>query len=666
MSEDNPIKVFFSPENVTTLYKTIQIYLKKNHNTDIGREYLEQLINIMKLVVKPIKKIPKDVDQTKYLATLNKRTLAEAIPIFTDVASTSNLSRTLASKINENPSDAPAINTQGFGEISHLPPRPMSSAPEHRDQLSTPISQLRRGMAGLPPSASAPSSDPDVIEQVMQQAQLQDPRLYNSPDELFDIINQQRQESVAPSTPNFTDPQQEYPNNIDDLYAQAETMREQTDIITAPDIKQLPFQIKEDFKVRKAPTHYTAKPNNVVSRAIEKHSPHREHFDPSPNKTQIPMDTTMYSMSTSIEDLRNRQGSYTAGTVITQPDNAMDRNFDPEKYRDMVPRIDRSIKQPKDIYDYTNLVNPMNGFSDVAPQPEEMRLLIPETSRNLVNDSRLIPIIVSIDSLNKDETESDNKYRIDINDIKEVLAIELLDAQIPITEYVVNDSNNVLYFEEVNGTTLIAELTPGNYTPDELATEIANQLTATSSAYGNSVTYTATANTMTGKFTITSMAIGPLIFDLLFFGGTETYGATQPEFRKERPIYLPRSAGNVLGFLPTDLTGSFDYTSQNRWNLNGEPYIWLFIKEAETIESMDPHQRKAFAKIVLNEPLGSVKYYTHHIDGAYIKHYSPPIGKLAHFTVEFRKRNGDLYDFNGHSNSLTFRLISKDITRTPY
>ena len=47
-SEANPAKIFFSPENVTKLYKTIQIYLKQNHNVDIGREYLEQLIKVMK------------------------------------------------------------------------------------------------------------------------------------------------------------------------------------------------------------------------------------------------------------------------------------------------------------------------------------------------------------------------------------------------------------------------------------------------------------------------------------------------------------------------------------------------------------------------------------------------------------------------------------------
>ena len=162
------------------------------------------------------------------------------------------------------------------------------------------------------------------------------------------------------------------------------------------------------------------------------------------------------------------------------------------------------------------------------------------------------------------------------------------------------------------------------------------------------------------------MAIGPLIFDLLFFGGTETYGATQPEFRKERPTYLPRSAGTLLGYSPEDLSGALEYTSQNRWNLNGEPYIWLFIKEAEIVESRDPNQRRAFAKIVLDEPLGEIKYYSHHVDGAYVKHFSPPIGKLAHLTIEFRKRDGKLYDFNGHTNSLTLRIVSKDITRSPY
>lgn len=599
MSEqNNPVKLFFSPENVTKLYKTIQIYLKQNHNANIGREYLEQLINVMKLVIKPIKKVPKDVEPKKFIDTLNKRVLTEAIPIFSEVALSHNSPRA-------------------------MPPRPVATNTQmdviEGFEQSTPISQIRKGIdTHLPPSTE----------------NQQDPRLFNNPDELYDLINQQRlnQEAAKPPEPKFIEPEVQYPDNIDDLYAQAENQRQQTDVLPPPNtsqLQQLPFELKEDFKVLGTPTNYNAQAQGSEARHLSE-----SRF----GTTQIPMNS---AMSTPISEIRN--------------EGSRNSEFNPNQYKDM-------FDHPRD-----NLLNPINSFSEIAPQPQEMRVLIPETSRNLTNDSRIIPIIVGIDSNNKDETENDNSYRIDFDEIRDILVIELMDAQIPITEYIVNESNNVVYFEEVGGITLIAEIPPGNYTATDLAIEIESTMNAVSSvAPGNGVTYTVSADPISEKFTISSGAIGPLIFDLLFFGGTETYGATQPEYRKERAIYLPRSIGEVIGFKTEDNSGSLIYTSQNRWNLNGEPYIWLFLKEAEIVKSRDPHQRKAFAKIVLNNPLGTVKYYSHHIDGQYIKHFSPPIGKLAHFTIEFRKRNGDLYNFNGHTNSLTFRMISKDITQSPY
>ena len=52
----NPIDVFFSKGNVNALYGTVQTHLKSKYNKHIGREYLNEILEIMKMVVKPLPK----------------------------------------------------------------------------------------------------------------------------------------------------------------------------------------------------------------------------------------------------------------------------------------------------------------------------------------------------------------------------------------------------------------------------------------------------------------------------------------------------------------------------------------------------------------------------------------------------------------------------------
>ena len=108
------------------------------------------------------------------------------------------------------------------------------------------------------------------------------------------------------------------------------------------------------------------------------------------------------------------------------------------------------------------------------------------------------------------------------------------------------------------------------------------------------------------------------------------------------------------------------YTGQFTYNLKGEKYLLLYVKEAELIKTRDSNVKNAFAKIVLDGNLGDTKYYNRNVDNKFIKFFSPPIGRLAYLTIEFRKQNGELYDFNGQHNSLSFEIITKDITTPLY
>ena len=91
----------------------------------------------------------------------------------------------------------------------------------------------------------------------------------------------------------------------------------------------------------------------------------------------------------------------------------------------------------------------------------------------------------------------------------------------------------------------------------------------------------------------------------------------------------------------------------------------MYIEEADMIEANKSSVHKAFAKLTIDVPLGAVKFYDN-VDYKYIKHFSPPIGKLSHLTVRFQTYDGHLYNFNGHEHSFSLRIITKDITKAPY
>lgn len=81
---------------------------------------------------------------------------------------------------------------------------------------------------------------------------------------------------------------------------------------------------------------------------------------------------------------------------------------------------------------------------------------------------------------------SENKYTILLeNDIQNIISVELIAAIIPNSEYIINVNNNILCFEETDGTTLTATMTIGNYTLSEMATEIQLQLNSSGSSTYN-------------------------------------------------------------------------------------------------------------------------------------------------------------------------------------
>ena len=643
----NPVDIFFSKGNINALYSAVQTHLATKFNITIGRDYLREMLDIMKFVVKPIKRVPTNINIKEFVTTLNKQTLREAIPVFEKSIQ---------------------------GEHNKQPQQPQQ--PQQKVQNS--ISQFN-------PSYRAPPQ-PRVVSDVPQPSHQSGGQRQNEElDTLYAQIAQQRsplQGSQTPShidftkvgnTPQINDPK--FNTNIDQLYNKASNYRQQgrdvsIDPPTQSKLNQLPFQTTEHFQLSSPPIYQHNSGNSGNSGNSDKFPNHSMQFQPSqlsqPSQnnfqasTQVRMNIPDGSMSTSINDIRERDNNeeLSVDNIYSRQDSSQS-TFNPEQFANGTPRIDRNVSYPVQTHDYTKVMNSMNNFSTIPPQPQQMRVLIPKTSRNTTSaqKSNIIPVNISIDSRNKDPTQEHNNYRISIDEIKDVLSIELTDAQIPISEYTINTTNNIVYFEETDGITKIAEITPGNYNPTNLATEIETLMTTV----GASV-YTVAVDTLQNKFVFNSDGAGGTgIFNLLFDGGTETIG-----FEREKPIYIERSIGEVIGFDIEDQSGSLMYTSQMTYNLKGEKYILLYVKEADLIKTKDSNVKNAFAKIVLDKELGETKFYNRNIDNKFIKYFSPAIGRLAYITIEFRKQNGELYDFNGQHNSLSFELITKDITTSPY
>lgn len=296
--------------------------------------------------------------------------------------------------------------------------------------------------------------------------------------------------------------------------------------------------------------------------------------------------------------------------------------------------------------------------SNPPPQPSSMHTIIPKTSRNTVSESKRIPHIYIVDSRdrNYDRYPAAHDYRVDVvPEYREVTSVELISAEIPKTSYLVNESNNLMYFEEDAGVRLIASIPSGNYSIGTLLAAIDTEMAAVST---NGVTYTSTLNALTDKITITSDFT---LFNMLFYGGTQ-----KASNDTERSKYLANSIGPVLGYERIDLNGALAYEASNIYDLSGDNYLLMFIFDLENIERPEAPVDQAFAKITLDVAQGAVKYYNDEENNKNIKHFSPTMGKMNDLVIKFKNYNGDFYDFNGREHSMTFKIITRDVSQKQY
>ena len=469
MSKINPVDIFFSKGNINALYGAIQSHLTSKYNITIGRDYLSEMLDIMKIVVQPIKRVPKNINIKEFVTTLNKQTLREAIPVFEksiqgpgtqgfkneEQQQPQNIGKIQINPIYTNIPKQNPISQQVYSE--NLTPEKIQQFQQAQLQSRPPNMQGMSLPGGIPqPSFGGSPNDngqrqkkelDSLYEQIAQDRTFGNGGLNGQQPQDIDFTK-------FGNTPQLNDPK--FNTNIDQLYAQATNYRQKGgDVAIAPpnmsQLNQLPFQKTEGFQLSNPPIYQVS----------QIHSP---QFHTSQNNftanNRVPMNIPDGAMSTSIHDIREKENSKELSvdniySGTSSSGGTFEAAFNPEQFTTNIPRIDRNVTYPVQTHDYADAMNSMNSFNPIAPQPQQMRTLIPKTSRNTVtaDKSNIIPVNISIDSRNKDPTKGHNSYRIEIDEVRDVLSIELTDAQIPISEYSVNTTNNVIYFEETDGDT---------------------------------------------------------------------------------------------------------------------------------------------------------------------------------------------------------------------
>lgn len=279
---------------------------------------------------------------------------------------------------------------------------------------------------------------------------------------------------------------------------------------------------------------------------------------------------------------------------------------------------------------------------------------IPEWSRYQIYPSHRIPEMLSVDSRQRSDaypSPSQYKYFLNKGVYKNVVSVKLMEACIPKTDYVVNTSNNTIYFEETDGITQSTTIPVGNYAD---INAIMTAVVAAMNAIGGS-TYTFTVDTLTGKVTVTSNgAGGGGVFNFLFANGTMDTGAGL------MTMYKSNSIGQILGYPPTNLTGALSYSAPWVPDLTGDCFVLLFIEEFQKLDSSSSTMENAFAKIPMDTQFGENQEFSDGREFENIKYFSPPIGKLGQLNISFRRYDGSLYDFNGRNHSFLLEIVCVD------
>ena len=427
----------------------------------------------------------------------------------------------------------------------------------------------------------------------------------NTPDIVRNDINiiegNSRQNTIA----NFPGPK--IPVNNEEISKNFEKISKERDINSN---KRLPVEIPKFQMI-------TEEDNQDITKAFEEVQKNFEE------------DRKKYEASQKIE--KDNLGN---DIFLDKPINSEPSASNIDNSQDLIIRDESKIINSKD-FEKNELI---------IPQPKQYAKVLQDTYNTLTKDYY---IVIDSRDRNYDIYPNPNNYQVEFDNVlRAVTSIELISAEIPAVQYNINSNNNILHIDET-GTTLQAEIEIGQYDDiDDLRAAIQTALNTVSS------NYTVTVSTITRKFTITN---GSTNFELLFEGDSEVFVQGQT-----RTKYLENSIGPIIGFSRTDLSGAATYTGDNQYNLSGENYVLLYIKELENLESVSGNStiHDTFTKINLDSETSNVKFYRHMDEYISRVSFTPPMASIGQMIIKFYNYDGSLYDFSGRDHSLYFKITT--------
>lgn len=259
--------------------------------------------------------------------------------------------------------------------------------------------------------------------------------------------------------------------------------------------------------------------------------------------------------------------------------------------------------------------------------------LIDGINIGLTNPDNIAYEHLHIDSRNRTmETDTPSKYQVNLEfTCANVISVELIDGYFPKNNYTITKNNNFFIFQEFKHDEIYnieCEIPIGIYSISKLLRKISkimNELSIT----GND--YKCKLDEHTNKVTIS----GDHKFNLLF--------------------NIKSSICFTLGFSQNDLEDKDEYESESSYNLDNNEYISLHITTNngtpfDLVKSTNNRTYGAFAILKLKNE--DNKYYALNT----IKKFFVPTATFSRLSIEFRDRNGNLYDFNNQEHYFVLNM----------
>jgi len=273
--------------------------------------------------------------------------------------------------------------------------------------------------------------------------------------------------------------------------------------------------------------------------------------------------------------------------------------------------------------------------------------------------------ILHVDSRTRLPDEEPNKYTYRLNKTyRDVTRMELETADIPNSDYVVNEYNNRFYFQDddfqiANDTYHTVKLPIGNYlatSDDPTKITIASLLEEGMNDIDPANQYEIRVNKHTKIFEIEQVS-GSGIFNILFKKPKESECNKSLSGNQS----LSWSIGDLIGFKCKNYRGKTRYRGDYCFNLMPHRYLILRIMDLERVDSNLDSVQDAFCVIPFDVSMNSFT-----LDEAMFqwnseslrKYFNPPKGELDRLHIEFVTPNGNPYNFRGKDHYLVFEITS--------